>query len=492
MKSTTPSQNARSNGSCSRRDALKLGSAAAAGTVLTQLNVPKVHAGEDSTIRLALIGTGGRGCGAVGNAVGASRLKGAGCFGPVKLVAMADVFQHRLDAAHRNLSKAFPKHVDVPAERKFQGFDAYRKAIDCLRPGDVAMLTAHAGFRRVHMDYAVDKGINVFMEKSFAPDPGGLKRMLRAGERAEKKNLKIASGLMCRHSPARQALIHKIRDGELGQILMMNAYRLGPGAGLPPRPADKDELLWQVGRPGVGHLLWASSGRMIELLIHQIDECCWIKDAWPVSVHGLGGRVPGMRDCGQNHHSYAMEYTFADGSKALVDNRNTSQCHDDFVTYLHGTKRAAQFSRSRAPQHRAHLQGPGPRSQRYRLAGPAGITSPAPIRMGSTARRHPQRQAPQRNPAGNLRQPGLDHGPRRRTLGKDHHLERRPGLRLRVREKCRRPRRRQPRPRQGRQKRLLPLPGAGAMDGDLDWRCGSLSARDTAQKYVLVLQLRKP
>jgi hypothetical protein len=79
-------------------------------------------------------------------------------------------------------------------------------------------------------------------------------------------------------------------------------------------------------------------------LIHQIDECCWLKDAWPVSAHGLGGRVPHSGDCGQNHHAYSMEYTFADGSTALVSNRNIQGCYNDFATYVHGTKCAAQFS----------------------------------------------------------------------------------------------------------------------------------------------------
>ena len=97
--------------------------------------------------------------------------------------------------------------IDVPKERQFIGFDAYRKAIDCLRPGDVAMLTTHAGFRAIHLDYAVEKGVNVFMEKDFAADPGGVQKILRAGEAAEKKNLKIAAGLMARHSSARQAMI---------------------------------------------------------------------------------------------------------------------------------------------------------------------------------------------------------------------------------------------------------------------------------------------
>lgn len=323
-----------------RRDALKAGGTVAAASALAGVALPKVHAAEDNTIQLALIGSGSRGSGAVGNAFGAGKVLGC----PVKLVAMADIQEKRLTASHKALSDRFGDQIDVPAERQFIGFDAYRKAIDCLKPGDVAMCTTHAGFRRVHFDYAVDKGMNVFMEKSFAPDPGGLKRMLRAGKRAEEQNLKIASGLMCRHSPNRQALIQKIRDGEVGDVTYMQAYRLGGGGGLRPRPADYNELLWQAARPGSSHLLWAASGLMIELLIHQIDEVCWVKDAWPTMVHGVGGRVPNLLDCGQNHHAYSMEYTFPDGSVARVDNRNTSKCHGDFVTYLHGTKCAAQFS----------------------------------------------------------------------------------------------------------------------------------------------------
>ncbi|NQT14049.1 MAG: gfo/Idh/MocA family oxidoreductase, partial [Planctomycetes bacterium] len=213
-----------------------------------------------------------------------------------------------------------------------------------LGPGDVAMLTTRAYPRATHLDYAVEKGVNVFMEKSFSPDPGGLHRMIRAGDAAEKKNLKIASGLMCRHSVARQALIQKIRDGEMGDIQLIRASRMGGGRGMRPRKADEDELMFQVGRPGMIHLLWSSSGLMIELLIHQIDECCWLKDAWPVSAHGLGGWVPHSDDCGQNHHAYSMEYTFADGSTALVSDRNISGCHNDFATYVNGTKKAAQFS----------------------------------------------------------------------------------------------------------------------------------------------------
>ncbi|HUT93240.1 MAG TPA: gfo/Idh/MocA family oxidoreductase [Thermoguttaceae bacterium] len=321
----------------SRREFVALGGKAAAGAAMASMAVPPVHAAEDNTIRLAQIGCGPRGNGAVGNALSVPNS------GPVKLFAMADVFEDRVARSHKALSKEFPEQVDVPPERQFVGFDAYRKAIDCLRPGDVALLTTRAYPRPTHLDYAVEKGVNVFMEKSFAPDPGGLKRMIRAGERAEKKNLKIAAGVMCRHSVARQALIRKIRDGELGEIHLIRAARMGGGGTLPPRKPDDKELLYQVGA-GKIHLLWSSSGLMIELLIHQIDECCWLKDAWPVSAHGLGGCVPHSGDCGQNHHAYSMEYTFADGSTALVSNRNVPKCYNDFATYVHGTQRAAQFS----------------------------------------------------------------------------------------------------------------------------------------------------
>jgi predicted dehydrogenase len=111
-----------------------------------------------------------------------------------------------------------------------------------------------------------------------------------------------------------------------------------------PFPRGENELLWQL-RPGHPfQFLWSSGGIFIELMIHQIDECFWIKDSWPVSAHGVGGRFAGSTDCSQNLDSYSIEYTFADGAKALVTGRYIPKCVNDFSTYLHGTKCAAQFS----------------------------------------------------------------------------------------------------------------------------------------------------
>jgi len=311
-----------------RRDVIKLGGAIAAGAVLSS-GVPCVHAASDNTIRLALIGCGGRGRGAVADAFSVAT-------SPIKLHAMADLTDQRVNSAHGVLQKAFADRVDVPADRRFVGFDAYRHAIDCLRPGDVAMLTAYSYCRPVQLEYAVQKGVNVFMEKSFASDPAGCRRILAAGEAAKKQNIKIAAGVQCRHSIARQMLIEKIRAGELGDIGLVRATRDCGRNFLGKPPAGTDHVAWQINNRV--HFLWAGSGLMLELLIHQIDECCWIKDGWPVSATGKCTPVNRPGNCSQNVDDYVMEYTFADGGKAVVEGI------DPFATFIHGSKRAAQFS----------------------------------------------------------------------------------------------------------------------------------------------------
>ena len=319
----------------SRRDVLRWSGKVIAASALAGVDIPAMYAAGDNTIRLALIGCGGRGCGAAGNAFDSPN-------GPVKLVAMADFFPNRLADAHKVLSEQYSARMDVPPERRFVGFDAWRSAIDCLRPGDVAMLTGYAGFRPQQLEYAVEKGVNVFMEKSFATDPPAVRRVIKASEAAEKKNLKIAAGLQCRHSRNRQELIKRMREGEMGDIQLIRAYRMQPCAPLGPRPAAIRDLHWQI--RNFTHFLWVSGGLFAEMDIHQIDEICWIKDAWPVSAHGIGGRVANSTDCGQNLDSFTIEWTFADGTKAFDIVRWLPNCHNEFATYIHGTKCAAQFS----------------------------------------------------------------------------------------------------------------------------------------------------
>ena len=320
----------------SRREFLAHSGKMAAGSAAMAMATPRVHAAEDNTIRLALIGCGGRGTGAAANALSVPDA------GPVKLFVMADLFENRLASSHKNLGKRFAGKVDVPPERQFLGFDAYRKAVDCLQPGDVAMLTGYAAWRPVQLEYAVAKGVNVFMEKSFACDPPGVRRIIQAGEQAAEKGLKIAAGLMCRHSPARGELIRRIRDGQLGDIHLVRGYRMQPVGPMRPKPPAEKELDWQI--RNFFRFFWVSGGLYAEMDIHQIDEICWIKDAWPVSAHGVGGRAMGSTDRSQNLDSFSVEWTFPDGTKATDVVRYLSGCHNEFATYIHGTKCAAQFS----------------------------------------------------------------------------------------------------------------------------------------------------
>ncbi|MBM3880754.1 MAG: Gfo/Idh/MocA family oxidoreductase [Verrucomicrobia bacterium] len=321
----------------SRRKFMVHGSQAAAGSALASVALPFVHAAEDNTIQLALIGCGGRGSGAAADAFESAH-------GPVKLVAMADFFEDRLNRSYQALRERYPERLDVPPDRRFVGMTAWRQAIDCLRPGsgDIAMLCGYAGFRPGQLEYAVSRGVNVFMEKSFATDPPGVRRVIQAGALAAQKSLKVAAGLQCRHSRNRQELIRRIRAGDLGELQLLRAYRMQACGWLGPRPADTPELHWQI--RNFVHFYWVSGGLFAEMNIHQIDELCWLKDAWPVSAHGVGGRAAHNTDCGQGLDSFTVEWTFADGTKAFDVVRWLPKCHTEFATYVHGTRCAAQFS----------------------------------------------------------------------------------------------------------------------------------------------------
>ncbi len=320
-----------------RRQFLKHSGVAAAGATVLGSSLPAVHAAEDNTIRLALIGCGGRGTGAVANALKTSDQ------GPIKLYAAADLHENRMEGSIKALTKKFGDQIDVAPERRFLGFDSHKQAIDALRPGDIAMCTTRAYIRPVHVEYAVSKGIHVFMEKPFAPDPGGLRRMLRAGEEADKKGVKIAAGLQCRHSPARAALIDKINSGEMGELSYIRANRL-TGRRWMGSVGDKANNFIDQLHFGKINLLWVGSGHMVDNLIHQIDECCWLMDSWPVSCHAMGGREVGSTDHGQNNDLYSMEFTFPNGKKAFCGFRRAREGFTDFATFVHCSKKAGQFS----------------------------------------------------------------------------------------------------------------------------------------------------
>lgn len=332
---------AKKKGSTRRQFLNNSGKAAAAAGAFAGMSVPLVHAQETNTIQVALIGCGGRGTGAAVNALGTKH-------GPVKLVAMADVFENRLQSAHDAIKRRFPAaQFDVPKERQFIGFDAYQKAMDALKPGDIAIFTTPLCFRWVHFGYAIKKGLNVFMEKPLTADGPTSRRMLEMSKQASAKNLKVGVGLMSRHQRALQEAQKRIADGEIGQIVNMRGYRMA-GGDLASFRSKKwtgqptSELLWQISR--FHSFLWASGGAFNDYYIHIIDHLCWMKGAWPVKAQAVGGRHYRGEYVDQNFDSYGVEYTFADGATMFFDGRCMDGAEGIYSSHAHGTKGMAILS----------------------------------------------------------------------------------------------------------------------------------------------------
>ncbi|MFN3160185.1 MAG: Gfo/Idh/MocA family protein [Rubinisphaera brasiliensis] len=321
----------------SRRSILKTTAGVTAALAAGQIST-RAYAAGDETIQVALVGCGGRGTGAAANALSTQQ-------GPVKLVAMADVFDGRLSHSYNSLNKKFGDKVDVAPEKQFVGFDGYKKAMDCLNPGDVVILTTPPAFRWVHYTYAIDRGLNVFMEKPVTVDAPTSRRMLALNEQAKEKNLKVGVGLMCRHCDARRELFNRIQDGEIGDLVLLRAYRqAGPTGSAFAKANDGSlpETMYQI--KNFHAFLWASGGAFSDFLIHNIDESCWMKDAWPVHAKASGGRHYRMDYVDQNFDNYSVEYTFADGSKLYLDGRTMNGCDKEFASYAHGSKGSAVIS----------------------------------------------------------------------------------------------------------------------------------------------------
>ena len=219
--------------SSSRRDFLRTSAGtAAAGAVLTGATVTRSSAGQEQTIPIALVGCGGRGTGAATQALSTQ--------GPTRLVAMADVFEDRLKSSLDQLTAQHSPQLEVPPARQFLGMDAYRKAIDCVAPGGVVLLATPPAFRPIHVEYAVSRGCHVFMEKSFGVDAPGVRRILKAGQDAAARNLKIAGGLMSRHYKPLEEAVSRIHDGAIGDVITCYAYRMHSPVGLSPKAARRE------------------------------------------------------------------------------------------------------------------------------------------------------------------------------------------------------------------------------------------------------------
>lgn len=321
-----------------RRDFMKVVGGASAFAGMT---VPHVHGAESDTIEIALVGCGGRGTGAANQALSVKT-------GKTKLVAMADVFSEKMRGSHDALNRKYGEDAekfDVPEERKFMGFNAYKQAMDALRPGDIVILTTPVAFRHVHFKYAIERGLNVFMEKPLTADGPTSKKMIALAAEADKKNLKVGVGLMVRHCRGRMALKERIDNGEIGDIVTMRASRMqGPIATCfcKPKPEDMTEVMYQV--KNFHSFLWASGGLYNDFYIHQIDETCWMKGKWPVEAYGIGGRHYRGDNVDQNFDSYGVQYKFDDGTELFFEGRTMIGTFNNMSSIVRGTKGSAIVS----------------------------------------------------------------------------------------------------------------------------------------------------
>ena len=324
-------------GSKSRRDFIRAsGMAVAAGGVLAGgLSVARgAHSFGSDTIKIGLIGCGGRGSGA---AVQAMNTSGGG----VKLVAMADAFENRLQQSFRTINGKHPDKVDVPMDRRFIGFDAYKSVLES--DIDMVLLATPPGFRPLHFEAAVKAKKHIFMEKPVAVDAPGVRRVLEANKSALEHNLAVAVGLQRRHERAYMETIQKLQDGAIGDINLTRAYWNGGGVWVRPRENGQTELEYQM--RNWYYFTWLCGDHIDEQHIHNLDVINWLKNGYPVSANGMGGRqVRNGTDNGQIFDHHFVEFTYEDGSKMYSQCRHIRNCWNSVSEHAHGSKGTADIS----------------------------------------------------------------------------------------------------------------------------------------------------
>ncbi len=286
----------------SRRDFLATSATAAAG-----LMIPKgVFAQGSDRLKVGLIGCGGRGSGAATDIAAAD--KGA------ILWSMGDLFQDRLDGSRNWLKEQLKDRYQVPNDRAFVGFDAYKHVV--ATDVDVVILTAPPGFRPDHLRASVEAGKQVFMEKPIATDAPGARSVLESSEMASKKRLNIVAGTQRRHDPAYRECIQRIRDGQMGEITACYAYWNQGGLWMNPRKPEWTDLEWQL-RNWL-YFTWISGDIIVEQHIHNIDVCLWAMGKNPVKAVSLAGRqVRTDPAYGHVYDHFATEFEFDNGVKLI-------------------------------------------------------------------------------------------------------------------------------------------------------------------------------
>ncbi len=323
-----------------RREFLKSSSLAAVGAgVLGSLgSLPGAYAAGDDTIKVGLVGCGGRGTGAAGQAISTK--------GNVKLVAMGDAFADRLQNSLSTLSKT-PElqekldRIDVPPDRQFVGFDAYQKV---LAAGiDLVILATPPGFRPIHFEAAVKAGKHVFMEKPVAVDAPGVRQVLAAVEESKKKNLGVGVGLQRHHDAKYIETIQRLKDGEIGDIHTARVYWNDKGVWVHHRKPEETEMEYQM--RNWYYFVWLCGDHIVEQHIHNLDVINWLKDDYPVRAQGQGGRqFRTGKDYGEIYDHHYVEYEYKDGTRMFSQCRHMEHCWNSVSEHVQGTKGLAAIN----------------------------------------------------------------------------------------------------------------------------------------------------
>jgi predicted dehydrogenase len=333
-----------------RREFVKQSSLIAGGLFTTKLAGANFFSGADDAIKIALIGCGGRGTGAVSQALSTKQ--------NLKLVAMADAFRDRLDDCYKTITSDdtersgkvnFKNKVDVPEERKFTGFDGYQKAIALA---DVVILATPPGFRPIHFEEAIKQNKHVFMEKPVATDPAGIQKVLAAAAIAKQKKLNVVVGLQ-RHYQNSYKELYKRKD-MIGDITSAQAWWNNDGVWVRKRKYNMTEMEYQM--RNWYYFNWLCGDHITEQHIHNIDVINWFKGGYPVKAQGMGGReVRKGKDYGEIFDHHYVEFQYADGSILNSQCRHQPKTMNKVDELLVGTKGKMQAGAANLIDHKGKI-----------------------------------------------------------------------------------------------------------------------------------------
>ncbi len=285
----------------SRRNFLKVSAATTAGLMATG---NFAYAAGGDALRVGLVGCGGRGTGAARDAVvGAEN---------VQIVAMADLFEDRLDRSMEGLKQEIGEALQVDSSHRFVGFDAYKGVM--ASDVDMVILATPPGFRPVHFQAAIEAGKHVFMEKPVSVDVAGALKIMEAGDLATEKGLSVVAGTLYRRQPSFVEAVKRIHAGTIGKIVSAQEYYMTGPIWLRPRKPGMSDMEWQC--RNWYYFTWLSGDHIVEQFVHNLDVINWVFQAHPESCIAMGGRIERVDPSyGHIYDHFSVEYVYPGGAR---------------------------------------------------------------------------------------------------------------------------------------------------------------------------------